>query len=245
MRQRLDNALVALGLVQSRARAADLIARGAVRIDGIVAGKAGQLVSSSAVLDVDRAANAYVARSGAKLEAALTAFGFEPAGRVALDVGASTGGFTQVLLQGGASCIYAVDVGHGQLAPVLRDDPRVVNLERCDARGLTEAQVPRPVSAVVADVSFISLTAVLGAALRLAAPDAWLVALVKPQFELGRGVVGKGGIVRAPEARERAVTAVSAWLTTQGWRVVGDLPSPLPGKDGNVEHLIGSVRNAG
>lgn len=243
MRARLDQVLVARGLVQSRARAADLIARGAVAVEGRAALKAGQLVDPGCAIAVDAAANAFVARSGAKLAAALAAFGFNAGGRVALDVGASTGGFTQVLVEAGAVRVYAVDVGHDQLHASLRDDARVVCLEGQDARSLTAQEVPEAVGAIVADVSFISLKDALPAALNLAGADCWLVALVKPQFEAGRGATDKRGVVRDDAARQRAVDEIAAFLSAAGWREVGRLVSPLPGKEGNVEWLIGAVRD--
>ncbi|MGD9670484.1 MAG: TlyA family RNA methyltransferase [Hyphomicrobiaceae bacterium] len=245
MRQRLDHILVARGLVQSRARAADLIARGAIVVAGRVAGKAGLLVEPDVEITVDAAANAHVARSGAKLVAALDAFGLDAAGRVALDVGASTGGFTQVLLEADAKRVYAVDVGHGQLHETLRKHPRVVSMEGQDARELTRSLVPDPVEAIVADVSFVSLRQVLPVPLGLAARCCWLVALVKPQFEAGRGAVGKRGVVRDEDAQKRSTADVAAFLEAAGWRVVGAIPSPLPGKEGNTEWLVGAMRSDG
>lgn len=241
-RLRLDQVLVARGLVQSRARAADLVARGAVRIAGVVASKAGQLIAEDAALAIDEAANAYVARSGAKLAAALDRFGYPASGRVALDIGASTGGFTEVLLQRGIARVYAVEVGREQLHARLRGDDRIVSLEATDARDLTAAVVPDAVGAIVADVSFISLTQALPASLALASPGAWLVALVKPQFEAGRDALGKRGVVKDEAARAAAVARIAGWLTERGWRVDGEIVSPLPGKEGNIEHLIGATR---
>jgi len=163
------------------------------------------------------------------------------AGRVALDVGASTGGFTEVLLARGATKVYAVDVGHGQLHETIKAEPRVVVLERCDARALTREQVPEPIQAIVADVSFISLKKALPAALALAVPGAWLVALVKPQFEAGREAIGKGGIVRDPLVREAAAAQVASWVGSQaGWHVTGIVASPIEGGSGNQEYLLGA-----
>ena len=241
MRKRLDQEMVARGLVQSRARAGDLIRRGAVLVSGRVANKAGQLVDPTVELIVDAAANAHVARSGLKLSAGIAHFGFAACNRIALDVGSSTGGFTQVLLENGARLVYAVDVGKDQLHASLRGDPRVVSIERQDARTLTRAQVPEPVDAIVADVSFISLRDVLSEPLRFAAPSCWLVALVKPQFEAGRGTLDKRGVVRDPAEQERAVHEVSRFLAECGWHVCGSVPSPLPGKEGNQEWLIGAI----
>ncbi len=240
-RSRLDRLLVARGLVQSRARAADLIERGAVTVNGDVARKAGIMVSDDATLAVEAAANAYVARSGAKLAAGLEHFGFSADGRVALDIGASTGGFTQVLLERGARRVYAVEIGHGQIHPLVAADPRVVSLEGVDARTLSTELVAEAIEAVVADVSFIALAQALPAPLALACPGAWLLALVKPQFEAGRAAIGKRGVVKDETARAAAVEEVAAWLGRQGWRVVGSIVSPLPGKEGNIEHIIGAV----
>jgi 23S rRNA (cytidine1920-2'-O)/16S rRNA (cytidine1409-2'-O)-methyltransferase len=165
---------------------------------------------------------------------------------VALDIGASTGGFTEVLLERSAAHVYAVDVGSAQLHDSLKADPRVVSLENCDARELSHDQVPAPVGAVVIDVSFISVTKVLGSVLPLAAGSAWLVVLVKPQFEVGRERVGSGGIVRDEAARRGAVDAVREWLLKQpGWRIIGEMESPILGGSGNVEYLIGARRDVG
>jgi 23S rRNA (cytidine1920-2'-O)/16S rRNA (cytidine1409-2'-O)-methyltransferase len=236
--------MVERGLVASRARAQDLIRRGLVQVAGIAACRPGTAVGAGAAIVIAGAGADGVSRGGAKLAAALHHFPFKVEGVVALDVGASTGGFTEVLLQRGAARVYAVDVGHGQLHPRLAGDPRVVPLEGCDARGLDATLVPEPVAALVADVSFISLTKALPAALALARPGAWLVALIKPQFEAGRAAVGKGGIVRDPAARERAVATVSAWIAGQaGWRVLGVIASPIAGGSGNAEFLLGAVRD--
>ncbi len=243
-RSRLDLALVARGLAPTRSQARDLVRRGCVRVDGELAGKAGLEIADAAVVEVAPGAQPWVSRGGLKLAAALEAFGLDARDRVALDIGASTGGFTQVLLEHGASRVYAVDVGRGQLASTIASDPRVVVVEGLDARLVSAALVPEPVGAIVADVSFVSLTKVLGAALALAAPGAWLAALIKPQFELGPGDIGKGGIVRDATARERAVARVHDWLSAQsGWRVIGVMPSPIAGGSGNVELLIGARRD--
>lgn len=239
---RLDQALVARGLAHSRSRAGDLVRRGLVRVDGQVVTKAGHAVVAANRLEVDGQSARWVSRGAEKLLAALEVFGFEPNGRTALDIGASTGGFTEVLLDRGARRVYAVDVGHGQLHARLAGDRRVVMLEGVDARALASNLVPEPVGAIVVDVSFIAIAKVLPATLALAAPGAWLVALVKPQFEVGRARIGKGGIVRERDARERAVASARAWLDAQpGWSVVGDVASPLAGGDGNVEHLLGAI----
>jgi 23S rRNA (cytidine1920-2'-O)/16S rRNA (cytidine1409-2'-O)-methyltransferase len=241
---RLDLALVERGLAPTRSRARDLIRLGQVRIGTDVCTKPGTEIADTADLSLDAAAAHAVSRGGQKLAAALTAFEFDPMGRIALDVGASTGGFTQVLLERGATRVYAADVGHGQLHASLKADPRVVSLEGLDARRLTHATVPEPVGAITADVSFISLIKALGPALDLAAPGAFLVALVKPQFEVGPERVGKGGIVREVAAQHSALEAVTAWLASQpAWRVAGAIPSPIKGGSGNVEFLIGALRD--
>ena len=244
MRKRLDLALVERGLVPSRSRAQDLIKDGKVRVDQKVCTKASAEVDVLQTLVLDADAPRGVSRGGMKLAAALAAFGFDPRGLIALDLGASTGGFTEVLLEGGAEKVYALDVGHDQLHPRLRRDKRVISLEGCDAREVSRAIVSDPVAAIVADMSFISLTKSLGPALALAAPGAWLVALIKPQFEVGRGHIGKGGIVRDAGARQAAVETVTAWLAKiPGWRIVKTVPSPIKGGSGNEEFLLGAVHD--
>lgn len=244
-RLRLDVALVVRGLAATRARARDLVLRGAVTVDGDVATRPAAPVDGASDLAVDAAANRYASRAGLKLAAALGRFAFDASGRTALDIGASTGGFTDVLLQAGVRRVYAVDVGRDQLHPRLAADPRVVRLEGVDARALSARDVPDPVEAIVADVSFVSVTKVLAAPLALAAPGCWLVVLVKPQFEAGRAAVGKGGIVADPADRERAVSTVSDWIALQpSWRIVGRLESPIAGGSGNIETLLGAVRDA-
>jgi 23S rRNA (cytidine1920-2'-O)/16S rRNA (cytidine1409-2'-O)-methyltransferase len=236
---RLDQALVAAGLAPSRARAQALIAAGAVRVDRRVAAKASQPVGPTAALEIDAAAMRWVSRAALKLVAGLDAFGLDPAGAVALDLGASTGGFSQVLLARGAAEVWAVDVGHGQLAAALADEPRLHPIEGLNVRGLTAAHVPPP-DFVVADLSFISHSLALPPALALARPGAALVALVKPQFEVGPARVGKGGIVRDPAAHADAVAGVRGFLGGSGWEVFGECPSPIEGGDGNREFLIGA-----
>jgi 23S rRNA (cytidine1920-2'-O)/16S rRNA (cytidine1409-2'-O)-methyltransferase len=245
MRKRLDQALVEGGFVATRSRARDAIARGLVRVAGAVASKPGTLVEGGEELVVLPEAGAgFVSRGALKLEAALTAFGYSAEDCVALDVGASTGGFTEVLLASGARRVYAVDVGHDQLHARLRSDPRVVALEGQDARALTRDLVPEPIAAITADVSFIALEKALPKALALAAPGAWLVALIKPQFEVGPKGVGKGGIVRDIGLRDAAVARFSAWLGAQPrWRVEGIVPSPVAGGSGNEEFLLGARFN--
>jgi 23S rRNA (cytidine1920-2'-O)/16S rRNA (cytidine1409-2'-O)-methyltransferase len=216
---------------------AGVVFQGETRLD-----KPGRAVPADAALEVRGAGHPWVGRGGVKLAHALDAFAIDPAGAVALDVGASTGGFTDVLLARGAARVYAVDVGHGQLAWKLRNDPRVVVLERTNARRLSRTQVPEPPTLIVADVSFISLTLALPAALALAAPGASLVALVKPQFEVGRGEVGKGGIVRDPALHQAACRRARTFLEGVGWTVAGVTESPILGADGNREFLIAARR---
>jgi 23S rRNA (cytidine1920-2'-O)/16S rRNA (cytidine1409-2'-O)-methyltransferase len=238
---RLDRLLVETGLAPTRARAADLIRRGQVSVAGKPQTKPGALVTADAELAVSPEACAYVSRGGLKLAAALDAFGFDPEGRIALDVGASTGGFTEVLIARGAAKVYAVDVGRGQLHAKLSVNAKVVAFEGTDARALDRSMMGEQVAAVVADVSFISLTLALPAPLRLAGPGAWLVALIKPQFEAGRAAIGKGGIVRSESDRKKAVEKVRAFLQDAGWTVVGVIASPILGGSGNEEFLIGAL----
>lgn len=241
--QRLDLALVARGLVATRAKARDLIARGKVQVDGEIAHKPAMGVREAQTIKVDEQAAAQVSRGAVKLAAALEQFELATAERMALDIGASTGGFTQVLLERGATRVYAVDVGKGQLHPSLHNDPRVIALEECDVRALDRQRVPEAVDAIVADVSFISLSKALPAALRLAARGCWLVALVKPQFEVGRDGIGKGGVVRDVALREKALADVRDWISAQDWTIVGDMPSPIEGGSGNVEFLLAAVKS--
>lgn len=224
----------------SRARAADLVRRGCVTVAGALASKPGVMVPDDVAVALTADASVHVSRGALKLAAALDAFELTTEGRVALDVGASTGGFTEVLLEHGAAKVYAVDVGREQLHARLRQDPRVICLEATDARKIDENLVPENVTAITADVSFISLTKALPAALARAGADAWLVVLVKPQFEAGREAVGKGGIVRDEADRLRAVARVREFLEGEGWEVLGVIPSPITGGSGNVEFLIGA-----
>jgi 23S rRNA (cytidine1920-2'-O)/16S rRNA (cytidine1409-2'-O)-methyltransferase len=237
---RLDRLLVERELVPTRARAADLIRRGCVTVEGAPLLKPGALVAPNATLAVSPGACAYVSRGGLKLEAALAAFGFDPKGRVALDIGASTGGFTDLLIARGAAKVYAVDVGRGQLHAKLGVNSRVISLEGTDARALDRSVIRDKITAIVADVSFIGLPLALPAALDLAVPGAWLVALVKPQFEAGREAVGKGGIVRDEAARRKAVEKVKTFIEQAGWTVTGEIVSPILGGSGNEEFLIGA-----
>lgn len=211
-------------------------------VDGEVVLRPGDTFLPDVALKLADGAGDHVSRGAVKLEAALDAFNFNPTARNALDIGASTGGFTQILLEQDARHVTAVDVGHGQLDFEISRNPRVTALEGFDARDLTREQVPEPVTAIVADVSFVSLSKVLPAALSLAVQGCWLVALIKPQFEVGRDAVGKGGVVRDDIARDAAVQNLRDWLEAQpGWRVVGVMQSPIRGGGGNQEFLIGAV----
>ncbi|MFG1397221.1 TlyA family RNA methyltransferase [Roseixanthobacter pseudopolyaromaticivorans] len=239
-RQRIDKLLVARGLFDSRARAQAAILAGQVHADGKQVAKPSDEVAEDAAIEAQDI-HPFVSRGGLKLEAALDAFAIDPAGRVALDVGASTGGFTDVLLRRGARRVYAVDVGHDQFHARLRGHPDVVLLEGTDARSLDREKVPEPVDLVVIDVSFISLALVLPAALALAAPGARLAALVKPQFEAGPAHVRKG-IVRDAAIHAAVCARVRESVEALGWSVTGLIPSPITGGDGNHEFLIGAVK---
>lgn len=244
-RDRLDQILVRRGLYDSRSRARDAIARGAVLVDGKAVTKPGALVSEIAQITLVDPARAYVSRAALKLIAGLDHFGFDPSGRVALDVGASTGGFTQVLIERGSTHVLAVDVGHDQLHANLRDDPRVSNLEGLNARDLDRGHLGgHTVGAVVSDVSFISLKLALPPALALAASGAFAVLLVKPQFEAGRAAIGKGGLLRDPSQGPLIAEDLARWLGGQpGWSAAGPIASPIEGQDGNHEFLIGGVKS--
>jgi 23S rRNA (cytidine1920-2'-O)/16S rRNA (cytidine1409-2'-O)-methyltransferase len=238
-KQRADQLLVDQGLAESRAKAQALILAGVVSCAGRRIDKPGQELAADAALSVKEHDHPWVSRGGVKLAHALDHFRIDVAGRTALDIGASTGGFTDVLLSRGAARVYAVDVGHGQLAWKLRQDPRVVVHERVNARYLTRAHVPEPVDMITCDASFIGLATVLSAPLALAAEEAELVALVKPQFEAGRGNVGKGGVVRDPVVRHEVCERAATWVAAQpGWTVMGVVESPLLGPQGNHEFLL-------
>ncbi|MFJ6023990.1 TlyA family RNA methyltransferase [Brevundimonas sp. NPDC092305] len=241
-RLRLDQALVARGLAETRARAQAAIEAGGVTVNGQPARASSQKVADDAELTFVEA-HRFVGRAALKLDHALALWPVPVEDRVVLDVGSSTGGFTEVCLERGARRVFAVDVGQGQLHPRLAGDPRVINLEQTDARDLTPALIDEAPALIVCDASFIGLAKVLPAALALAAADADLVTLVKPQFEMdNRNDVGRGGVVRDAMAREAALERVSAWLTTQGWTVRETSESPITGGDGNVEYLLWAKR---
>jgi len=237
-KRRLDLLLVERGLAPTREKAQALILAGLVEVDGRPGAKAGASYDEAVEIAVAGPPHPYVSRGGVKLAAALDHFGIDPAGLVCLDVGASTGGFTDCLLQRGAARVYAVDVGHGQLDARLRSDPRVVVREKVNARALSAAEVGERVDLVVADVSFISLAKVLPAVLACCAPRFDALAMVKPQFEVGRGRVGKGGVVREPADRRAALVEVARAARALGASVLGFAPSGLPGPKGNHETFV-------
>jgi 23S rRNA (cytidine1920-2'-O)/16S rRNA (cytidine1409-2'-O)-methyltransferase len=240
MKVRADQLLVSRGLAESRSRAQALIMAGTVFCGERKLAKAGEMLAEDTPIEVRGKDHPWVSRGGIKLDHGLTHFGFDVSGAIALDVGSSTGGFTDVLLSRGAAKVYAVDVGTNQLAWKLRQDPRVVVHEQTNARRLNFGIVPEPVDIVVCDASFIGLAKVLEAPLALAKPGASLVALIKPQFEAGRAEVGKGGVVRDPVVHERVCSEARTWVETQGWTVLGITPSPITGPEGNVEFLLGA-----
>jgi len=238
-KKRIDQLLVDRGLVESRTRAQALVMAGLVFSDTRRIDKPGTAIPEEAPIELKGQDHPWVSRGGLKLAHAIEHFAIDPTGFTGLDVGASTGGFTDVLLANGARKVYAVDVGQGQLAWKLRQDERVVVLEKTNARNLTAEQVPEPVDIVVCDASFIGLETVLQAPLALAAPGAWLVALIKPQFEVGKGRVGKGGVVREPELHAEVCERITGWLAgLPGWTVRGVTESPIRGPEGNIEFLI-------
>jgi 23S rRNA (cytidine1920-2'-O)/16S rRNA (cytidine1409-2'-O)-methyltransferase len=239
---RVDQLLVSRGLTESRARAQALILAGIVFSGERKILKAGESLAEDAPIEVRGKDHPWVSRGGLKLDHGLTHFELDVTGATALDVGSSTGGFTDVLLSRGAVRVYAVDVGTNQLAWKLRQDPRVVVHEQTNARSLDREILPEPIDIIVCDASFIGLAKVLDAALDLARPGGALVALIKPQFEAGRGEVGKGGVVRDPAVHGRVCNEVAAWITGKGWRLIGITPSPITGPEGNVEFLLGAIK---
>jgi len=249
-KQRIDQLLVAQGLAESRARAQALVMAGLVFVGETKIAKPGQPVAEDAAIDVRGRDHPWVSRGGIKLAHAIEHFRLDPSGATAMDIGSSTGGFTDVLLSKGTERVFAVDSGTNQLAWKLRQDPRVTVLEQTSARLLTPELIDAPCGWVVCDASFISLSKVLDVPLRLAAPHCRLVALIKPQFEVGKGEVGKGGVVRDAALHERVCAEVREWLESLdgdlgGWRVDGIVPSPITGPEGNVEFLISAERGNG
>jgi len=240
---RADQLLVARGLAESRTRAQALILAGNVFVGDKRVAKAGDLLAEDAELSVKGRDHPWVSRGGIKLDHGLNHFGFDVADAVALDVGSSTGGFTDVLLSRGAAKVYAVDVGTNQLAWKLRSNPRVIVHEQTNARDLTTEIIPEPIDIVVCDASFIGLAKVLDRALDLAKPGATLIALVKPQFEAGREEVGKGGVVRDEAVHRRVCGEAADWVRSKGWSVVGVEKSPITGPEGNIEFLLGAVKS--
>jgi 23S rRNA (cytidine1920-2'-O)/16S rRNA (cytidine1409-2'-O)-methyltransferase len=237
-KERLDILLVDRGLAESRARAQALILAGSVVVGDQRVDKPGTRVSIDAELRLKGEVQRFVSRGGDKLDAALAHFGLEVKGEVCADIGASTGGFTDCLLQRGAKKVYALDVGHAQLHQKLRTDPRVIGSEGVNARSLSATELPELVGVMVADVSFISLKTVLPACVQRLVPDGLLVALVKPQFEVGKGAVGKGGVVRDEAVRSEAIASVRAFVEALGFEILGVLDSPVHGPKGNVEALL-------
>ncbi|MBT5573858.1 MAG: TlyA family RNA methyltransferase [Alphaproteobacteria bacterium] len=242
-RKRADIVLVARNLVPSRQKARDIIAHSKLFADGILVTKAGQLIDIDADISLDTKLLDYVSRGGLKLATALDVFDqIDIQNKICLDLGASTGGFSDVLLQRGAAYIYAVDVGHGQLADKMKKNPKIVNLEKTNARDLSPSLIDQPPSVIVCDVSFISLKIALPPALILASENADLLALIKPQFEVGKAFIGKGGIVRSEDARQQVETEICRFLTEQGWHIRGICPSPIKGPDGNQEVIVAAYK---
>lgn len=240
-KNRLDRLLVERGLAETEGKAQALILAGRVFAGERKLTKAGEQVAADVALAVRSPEHPWVSRGGLKLVHGLEKFAVDPRGSICLDIGASTGGFTDVLLSNGAAKVYAVDVGYGQLAQKLRDDPRVVVLERTNARHISREQVPDAINLLVCDASFIGLRTVLPAAMALAAPDARMIALIKPQFEAGKAKVGAKGVVRDPAVHAEICDMIVAWLGSQaGWRLLGVTPSPITGPEGNVEFLLGA-----
>ncbi|MEO1505168.1 MAG: TlyA family RNA methyltransferase [Pseudomonadota bacterium] len=240
--ERLDQKMVTRGLAPSRARAQALIGAEAVRVDGAIAAKASLKVGEDAKIEVVGDPCPWVSRAGAKLAHAIEVFKVSPRAAVVADIGASTGGFTEVCLSHAATRVYAVDVGRDQLHPTLQNAPQVIELSGRNAKALTSADIPEPLDWIVTDVSFISLRKALPAALQLARKGAQLIALVKPQFEVGRERVGKGGVVKDPEAQAAAVADIETFLTESDWAVKGTTESPILGGDGNREFLLYAVK---
>lgn len=241
-KKRVDQLLVERGLAESRSRAQAYIMAGNVYSGEQKIQKPGQQVKEDIALEVRGKEHPWVSRGGLKLVKGLEEFQIDVTGRTVIDVGASTGGFTDVCLAGGAAKVYAVDVGHGQLAWKIRNDERVVVLEKTNARYLTEKEIPEKADLIVCDASFIGLQTVLPASMALADEGCILIALIKPQFEVGKGMVGKGGVVRDPELHKQVCEKIENWLTDDmaGWKVIGLTQSPIKGPEGNIEFLIGA-----
>jgi 23S rRNA (cytidine1920-2'-O)/16S rRNA (cytidine1409-2'-O)-methyltransferase len=241
-KQRVDQVLVDRGLAESRSRAQALIMAGLVFAGERKMAKAGETIAADTPLEVRGKDHPWVSRGGLKLVGGLDHFGFDPRGSTCLDVGSSTGGFTDVLLSRGASRVYAVDVGTNQLAWKLRKDDRVTVLEQTNARHLGEEQIPEPIDLLVCDASFIALHKVLEKAVDFVRPGGHALLLIKPQFEAGRSEVGKGGVVRDPAVHERVVLAAKGWIASRGWDVLGVTRSPITGPEGNVEFLLAAQK---
>lgn len=241
---RLDQLLLARNLFASRSRARDAIERGTVTVDGKIVTKPAATIRNDAHIVIDDPAKTYVSRAALKLVAALDGFGLSPQGRLCLDVGASTGGFTEVLLERGAAHVISIDVGHGQMHERLKADPRVTNVEGLNARALTRDDLGgQHFSLVVSDVSFISLKLALPPALALAEPGALAILLVKPQFEAGREAISKAGLLKQPETAPAIAADLESWFTRDmGWKSLGLLPSPIAGGDGNHEFLLAGTK---
>lgn len=242
-RGRADQILVQLGHAESRERARQMIAEQAVRADGQIIDKPARLIDADSQIEITSQLAGWVSRAALKLQAGLDRFSqCDPAGKICLDLGASTGGFSQLLLRRGARRVYAVDVGSGQLHRDLQGLEALVSLEKTDARQLNAALIPEAPQLITADLSFISLQLALGPGLQLAAPHCRLLVLVKPQFELGPSHIAKGGIVRDAAARQQAVTRTADWLAEQGWQQLGFIESPLAGRGGNLEYLLAAEK---
>ena len=241
-RHRLDELLVERGHYASRSRARDAIARGTVAVDGVVAAKPAQNTNPESRIEILDEARAYVSRSALKLRSGINFFNISVKGLNCLDIGASTGGFTQVLLELGAKHVTAIDVGHGQLDKSLKSHPNVTSIEGLNARDLTAGHLKHSIDLIVCDVSFISLKLALPAALAIVKSGTHLIALIKPQFEAGRDAVGRGGIVSDPHEHDRVCKEISEFLTAENWQVTGITPSSIEGGDGNKEFLIAAVK---
>jgi len=241
-RHRLDELLVQRGFYSSRSRARDAIARGTVSVDGAIAAKPAQNTSPESRIEIQDDARGYVSRSALKLKSGINVFNISPKGLNCLDIGASTGGFTQVLMEQGAAHVTAIDVGHGQFDKSLESNPNVTSIEGLNARDLAAGHLKHKIDFIVCDVSFISLKLALPKALAIAQSGARLLALIKPQFEAGREAIGRGGLVSDPQEHHRVCKEISEFLIAQNWKVIGIVPSSIEGGDGNKEFLIAAVK---